>query len=268
LAIQLDDHGRLLERWQELMLRELRKGGDGRSGPLAAVGNWGGRAVPDSVGYRLVRTFRSELIGLVYEAFSAPMRTGEGGTRVAHRDESGRRARVAPLSERPAHLVPPGYADWDAVVAAGLTKTLASVEAQPEAPLRLLPGAPPTPATCVIPSHARSPPCRSSSIRGMARKPATSTSPESQPRASAHRSASWWRPGTRPQGSFTCPRPERPSAVALLQPRTRGLGGRPAVALPARRGAMAPDNPATTAAVNRRHEAFRNFLVVCRPARH
>jgi penicillin amidase len=34
------------------------------------------------------------------------------------------------LSERPAHLVPPGYADWDAVVAAGLTKTLASVEAQ------------------------------------------------------------------------------------------------------------------------------------------
>ena len=137
LAIQLDDRGVLLERWQGLMLERLRAGAGNPqyASLIAEVENWGGRAVPDSIGYRLVRTFRSELIGIVYDAYTASMRTGQPGT------TSGQRSRPITskqadepvwrlLTERPAHLVPPGYRDWDAVADAGIARTVSAVAAQ------------------------------------------------------------------------------------------------------------------------------------------
>jgi penicillin amidase len=137
LAIQLDDRGVLLERWQRLMLQRLRAGAGNPqyASLIPEVENWGGRAVPASIGYRLVRTFRSELIGAVYDAYAPLMRAGEPGP------ASGQRARPISskqadepvwrlLTERPAHLVPSGYQDWDAVVDAGIAKTLAAVASQ------------------------------------------------------------------------------------------------------------------------------------------
>ncbi|WP_162815681.1 penicillin acylase family protein [Microvirga aerophila] len=137
LMIQLDDRGVLLERWQALMLHRLRVGaGNPQYASLVPeVENWGGRAVPDSVGYRLVRTFRTELIRAVYGAYSAPMRAGEA----AGSDQRSSQP-VAPkqadepvwrlLTERPAHLVPLAYRDWDALVDAAIAKTLAAIAAQ------------------------------------------------------------------------------------------------------------------------------------------
>jgi penicillin amidase len=137
LMIQLDDRGVLLERWQSLLLQYLRAGA-GRpqyASLIPEVENWGGRAAPDSVGYRLVRTFRAELIGAIYDAFTAPMRAGEpapaNGQRVRpvtskQADEPVWRL----LTEQPAHLVPPGYQSWDAVVEEGIAKTLSAVASQ------------------------------------------------------------------------------------------------------------------------------------------
>jgi penicillin G amidase len=137
LAIQLDDRGILLERWQRLMLQRLKSGAGNPqyASLIPEVEKWGGRAVPDSVGYRLVRTFRSELIGAVYDAYTAPMRAGEPVPARGQRprpitskqaDEPVWRL----LTEQPGHLVPPGYQDWDAVVDAGIAKTLSAVAAQ------------------------------------------------------------------------------------------------------------------------------------------
>lgn len=137
LSIQLDDRGLLLERWQALLLQRLRsRAGHPQSASLiAAVESWGGRAVPESIGYRLVRTFRSELISAVYAAYTAPMRLSEPPRAGAQRsrpivtkqaDEPVWRL----LSERPAHLVPPGYPDWDAVVDRGVAKALTAIEEQ------------------------------------------------------------------------------------------------------------------------------------------
>jgi penicillin amidase len=73
---------------------------------------------------------------LIYDAYVGPM--GAGGTG----SEGGRPGRrsVVPnqadepawrlLAERPAHLVPPGYPDWNAVVEAGMARTLAALDAQ------------------------------------------------------------------------------------------------------------------------------------------
>jgi penicillin amidase len=139
LAIQLDDRGVLLERWQSFLLQHLRAGAGHPqyASLIPEVENWGGRAVPASVGYRLVRTFRAELIGTVYHAFTAPMRAGEPAP------VSGQRLRPITskqadepvwrlLTEQPAHLVPSGYQDWDAVVNAGIAKTLSAVASQAE----------------------------------------------------------------------------------------------------------------------------------------
>ena len=135
LAIQLDDRGLLLERWQGLMLEALRA--DGRNAKHAAlvapVAGWGGRAAPDSVGYRLVRTFRSELIALVYNAYTSEMpaldpplqdRTGPRRLPSLQADEPVWRL----VTERPGHLVPPGYPSWDAVIAGALENVLAAVD--------------------------------------------------------------------------------------------------------------------------------------------
>jgi penicillin G amidase len=127
----------LLERWQVLMLQRLRAGaGNPRYAALiSAVENWGGRAIPDSVGYRLVRRFRTELINAVYAAYTAPMRTGEPTPANARAtqpfvpkqaDEPVWRL----VTERPAHLVPPGYRDWDAVMDAAIEAILSAVAAQ------------------------------------------------------------------------------------------------------------------------------------------
>ncbi|MBM6584173.1 penicillin acylase family protein [Microvirga sp. BT689] len=137
LAIQLDDRGVLLERWQGLMLQRLRAGAGNPhyASLIPEVENWGGRAVPASIGYRLVRTFRSELIGAVYDAYTAPMRAGEPVPASSQRPRpitskqaDGPVWRL--LTERPAHLVPPGYQSWDAVVDAGIAKTLSAVTSQ------------------------------------------------------------------------------------------------------------------------------------------
>ncbi|WP_262267757.1 penicillin acylase family protein [Microvirga yunnanensis] len=137
VAIQLDDRGVLLERWQALMLERLRasKGNSRYAALIPTVENWGGRAVPDSVGYRLVRTFRMEAINAVYAAYTAPMRTGEPTPASGHStqpfvpkqaDEPVWRL----LTARPAHLVPPGYRDWDAVADAAIEKVLSAVAGQ------------------------------------------------------------------------------------------------------------------------------------------
>jgi penicillin amidase len=137
LDIQLDDRGILLERWQGLMLQSLRAIArtPDDAALVAAVENWGDRAAPDSVGYRLVRTLRSELLRRVYEAFTGPMRADGPAS------EGRRAARLVPnqadepawrlVTERPAHLPPPGYRDWDALIEAAMTSTIAAAFAQP-----------------------------------------------------------------------------------------------------------------------------------------
>ncbi|WP_173012454.1 penicillin acylase family protein [Niveispirillum sp. SYP-B3756] len=119
LAIQLDDRGGVLDFWQGQMLAALGRHQDDPA--LAAlvgpVQNWGGRAVPDSVGYRLVREFRQGVAQRLYGAYL-------GLTEKPSRREMARQME-APLrrllEQRPAALVPPGYADWDGLLAAVLT---------------------------------------------------------------------------------------------------------------------------------------------------
>ncbi len=128
LAIQTDAHAPVLESWQRLLLAAVTAHADDPK--IAAmrpyVENWGGMAVPGSIGYRLVREYRGFAIRIIYGGLMQPVakRLGldlEIPSRAAWPVE-----RL--LTERPPALVPAPYKNWDAVTGAVLDRILANVD--------------------------------------------------------------------------------------------------------------------------------------------
>lgn len=129
LAIQLDDTSTRNRFWQALMLAELKSRNDPRlQAMVAPVANWGGRALPSSVGYRLVERFRKESVDGLYEAFLGKPEKGLGRrTYVASQAEGPARQL---LRQRPGALVPEGYESWDAFIDRTLGKVADDVDAK------------------------------------------------------------------------------------------------------------------------------------------
>ncbi len=114
LAIQLDDRADYLVHWQPLMRRALARAGAAEAEALVAA--WSGRAAIDDAGYRLLREFERSAAHRAYEMLTIEARarwpdfrwrTPERFTEVAWRL----------TRERPAHLLDPRFADWDAWLA-------------------------------------------------------------------------------------------------------------------------------------------------------
>ena len=128
LSIQLDDVSIRNSFWQKQLLAELaRHKADARLQALVEpVRDWGGRAVPDSVGYRIVSQFRQEVVNGLYEAWiGKPEGDPTRKSYVASQAEGPTRRL---LRERPAGLVPPGARNWDAFVDKALAEVLADID--------------------------------------------------------------------------------------------------------------------------------------------
>ncbi len=124
LAIQLDDEALFLARWRELLLSVL---GDAPSDPRRAelrrqVEGWGGHASVDSVGYRMVRAFRSLLAQRVFERLTAACKAADPGF-----DYLALQLWEGPLwrlvEERPAALADPELG-WEAEIDAAVDDLL------------------------------------------------------------------------------------------------------------------------------------------------
>jgi len=121
LAIQLDDRAVLLDRWQALLMQALSTEAAQSDASLSEmrslVATWGGHASIGSVGYRIVRNFRFEVSDELLESILASCIRGEPRFQIWHLRE-----REEPvwriLSERPPHLLPKPYEDWDAFLIA------------------------------------------------------------------------------------------------------------------------------------------------------
>ncbi|HUP64004.1 MAG TPA: penicillin acylase family protein, partial [Thermoanaerobaculia bacterium] len=116
LAIQLEDRALFMERWQALLLEVLDDGAAGgnqaRRETRRFVETWGAHAATGSVGYRVVRGFRSAVERKIFDSLTAGARERYPWfrwTRIAHREHP----LWSIVSEKPPHLLPAGYESWD-----------------------------------------------------------------------------------------------------------------------------------------------------------
>ncbi len=127
LQIQLDDRAVLLERWRRLLLDFLTLeviAGDPRRVEFRRLieDSWTGRASIDSVGYRLVRSFRLFVVETVIEAITVPCRRAD--PRFIGRLPQAEGPVWKIVTERPLHLLDPKFDTWDEQLLAVLDYTI------------------------------------------------------------------------------------------------------------------------------------------------
>ena len=117
LAIQYDDRALFLARWRDVILGVLtdaRVGGDAQLVEYRElVRDWIPRAIPESVGYRLVRAFRLEVQSKVFHALTAPVRAASGDDIELLLSNQFEGVLWQLLEERPQHLLPGAHESWD-----------------------------------------------------------------------------------------------------------------------------------------------------------
>jgi penicillin amidase len=134
LGIFADDSARLLERWQNLMLQTLASGFTSSTNAATwreiqrRVETWGARASVDSVGYRLVRAFRQEVMARILEPVLARCHAIDPAVDV-------RRARHeqpvwAIISQRPTHLLNPRFPSYEALFIDAVEAMLTNLQEQ------------------------------------------------------------------------------------------------------------------------------------------
>jgi len=119
LAIQLDDRALFLERWKDLLASELHHAPRSplHDALLKALDGWNGRASTDSVAYRIVKAWRDEVTDTVLDGFAAAVRAKFDDFALPKMPQAEYIVWTL-LHDRPAHLLPPDYADWDALLIA------------------------------------------------------------------------------------------------------------------------------------------------------
>jgi penicillin amidase len=122
LAIQLDDRGRYLDRWQKLLLEVLSDGAVAKNPPLREMRDlvraWEGHASTGSAGYRIIRMFRTKVMERALAPFAArPEGYFEGFSFSKFHTED---AVWALVTEKPARLLNPAHTSWDTLLLAAV----------------------------------------------------------------------------------------------------------------------------------------------------
>jgi penicillin amidase len=117
LGVQLDDRAVFMSRWRELLLETL---GDeavgarqGREAYRQLVEAWLPRASVDSVGYRLVRRFRSEVRNRVFTMLMQPVLETYGENTELRISQQFEGPLWSLVTQRPSHLLTDNYPSWD-----------------------------------------------------------------------------------------------------------------------------------------------------------
>jgi len=127
LAIQLDDRALFLERWQRLLLATLDEDAL-RNQPQRAelrrlAADWQGRAIPESVSYHLVRTFRDQTRRASWEMITRTLQAGTDSYPANLFEGSLWRL----LTEQPPHMLAEPHANWRAFLLAQVDAVIADL---------------------------------------------------------------------------------------------------------------------------------------------
>jgi penicillin amidase len=126
--IQCDDRALFYARWGALLIEVLQSLRHARSPEaLDSLRSWDGRAAADSVAYRLVREFRDVVQSLVFEPFISLVRTKQGQFDISQVTDQLEAPLWRLISEKPVHLLPPWFADWDALITNGALQVLDTI---------------------------------------------------------------------------------------------------------------------------------------------
>ncbi len=128
LDIQFDDRAIFLAPWRELLLSVLDdaavRDDEQRREYRELVESWIPNASAESVGYRLVRAFRTEVRRTVFDALMSPVSAAYDGVvdlRISKQFEG---PLWAILEERPLHLLPPGHSSWQDLMLQAVDRNL------------------------------------------------------------------------------------------------------------------------------------------------
>ncbi|HEU5137066.1 MAG TPA: penicillin acylase family protein [Steroidobacteraceae bacterium] len=128
LAIQLDSRALFVARWRDLLLalidEDAMNGADLRREFRALVSDGAPQAAPEAVGYRLVRTFRTNTLNAMWHSLSTGLLGEEIGIRRPGQFEA---AGWRLVNERPSAVEPPGGGEWRAFLLQRVDATIAEL---------------------------------------------------------------------------------------------------------------------------------------------
>lgn len=131
-SIQLDDRALFLSRWQQLLGRTLTMAPSSpwRTEMQAALLDWNGHAAIDSVAYRIVRTFRHEVMDSILKSYVAEVRRHYPDFLLPRLPQI-EHAIWFLIERQPPHLLPPGYTDWNHLLATCAQRIVEYLQTQP-----------------------------------------------------------------------------------------------------------------------------------------
>ena len=134
-AIHFDDEARFVQPWAG-RIAAVAAGPAARPDVTALLKAWNGKADADQAGYRLVRSVRLRTLDALWTAWTKPL---VGGQRCVKRTYDWHARFEYPaeqaLDTQPAHLLPPGFASWDAFLLAQVDATVAEMTRNGQRPL-------------------------------------------------------------------------------------------------------------------------------------
>jgi len=132
VKLQLDVRAPFFERWRELLLRiltpEAMADHPQRAELRRLAENWDGVATADSVGYRLVRGFRSFALRQVFGPLTASLTAENPEFNYQQLIDQAEGPLWRLVTEQPPHLLDPRFASWDEQLLAGVDTMLAYYE--------------------------------------------------------------------------------------------------------------------------------------------
>ncbi|WP_193050290.1 penicillin acylase family protein [Pseudoalteromonas undina] len=126
--LQLDNQARFLTPWHSLLLEQLKQQPEHNADYVNALDNWQQCACSTSVGYTLVKTYRDELINILFSSIEASLNQQDGTLSYVKRDLEPAVWQL--IKAQPASWVNPQFTNWEQQLQAAFEQTLAQLTAK------------------------------------------------------------------------------------------------------------------------------------------
>jgi penicillin amidase len=126
--LQLDNQARFLTPWHALLLEQLKKQPARYKDHINALENWQQCACPQSIGYTLVKTYRDELINILFSSIETTLNQQDGTLKYVKRDLEPAVWQL--IKAQPTSWVNPQFTNWEQQLQGAFEQTLAQLTAK------------------------------------------------------------------------------------------------------------------------------------------